>query len=138
MNLISGIQWQHTKSALTSISNFSLLSEVVTMQQTGSTADKLKPRLFHKSAQFWVHLADFHPSVNHAWYWIELWNSMLKLAKALWINKEWSRKWLVYILFPSVLWKQYVFINQHIWYELDMGNHPSQCIRNERLKSPDY
>jgi len=31
------------------------------MQQTGSATYKLKPRLFHKSAHLWVHLADFHP-----------------------------------------------------------------------------
>ena len=30
------------------------------MQQTDSTAHKLKPRLFHKSVQLQVHLADFH------------------------------------------------------------------------------
>ena len=37
-------------SALTSISDFFLSSEVVTAWQTDSTAHKLKPRLFHKSA----------------------------------------------------------------------------------------
>ena len=36
--------------ALTSISDFSLPSEVATMQQTDGVVYKLKPRLFHKSA----------------------------------------------------------------------------------------
>ena len=36
------------QSALTSISDFFLLSEVVTTQQTDGVAHKLKPRLFHK------------------------------------------------------------------------------------------
>jgi len=40
---------QHTKSALTSISDFFLSSEVVAMWQTDGTAHKLKPRSFHKS-----------------------------------------------------------------------------------------
>jgi len=38
------------QSALTSISDFFLSSEVATMWQTDSTAHKLKPRLFHKFA----------------------------------------------------------------------------------------
>jgi len=33
----------------------SYLSEIATMQQTDSTAYKLKPRLFHKSAYFQVY-----------------------------------------------------------------------------------
>jgi len=37
------------QSALTSISDFSPSSEVVTMWQTDSTAHKLKPRSFYKS-----------------------------------------------------------------------------------------
>jgi len=37
-------------SALTSISDFSLSSEVATMWQTNSAAYKLKPRLFHEFA----------------------------------------------------------------------------------------
>jgi len=61
LNSISSVQQQHTKSVLTSISDFSLPSEVATIQQTDSTAHKLKPRLFHKSAQLQVHLVDFHP-----------------------------------------------------------------------------
>ena len=36
--------------ALTLILDFFLLSKVMTMQQTDSTAHKLKPRSFHKSA----------------------------------------------------------------------------------------
>ena len=54
------------QSTLTPISDFFLLSEVVTMQQMDSTAYKLKPRLFHKFAQLQVHSVDFHPSVNCA------------------------------------------------------------------------
>ena len=61
LNLIPSVQWQHTKSVLTPISDFFLLSEVVTMQQTDSTAHKLKSRLFHESAYLWAYLADFHP-----------------------------------------------------------------------------
>ena len=41
------------------------------MWQTDSTAHKLKSRLFYKSTQLWVHLADFHPSVNHAWQYYQ-------------------------------------------------------------------
>jgi len=48
------------QSALTSISDFFLPSEIVTMWQTDRTAHKLKPRSFHKSTHFWVHLAYFH------------------------------------------------------------------------------
>jgi len=48
------------QSVLTPISNFFLLSEVVTIQQTDSTAHKLKPRSFNKSTNFWTNLADFH------------------------------------------------------------------------------
>jgi len=54
------------QSALTSILDFSPLSEVVTMQQTDGAAHKLKPRSFHKSTHLQVHPADFHPGVNHA------------------------------------------------------------------------
>jgi len=49
LNSISGVQQQHTKSALTPISDFFPLSEVVAIQQTDSTAHKLKLRSFHKS-----------------------------------------------------------------------------------------
>ena len=59
--MISNVQWQHTKSALTPILDFFLSSEVVTTWQTDSAAHKLKPRSFHKSTQLQVHLADFHP-----------------------------------------------------------------------------
>jgi len=45
---------------LTSILNFSLPLEIVTIWQTDSIAHKLKPRLFHKSTYLWVHLADFY------------------------------------------------------------------------------
>jgi len=38
------------QSALTLTSDFFLSSEVATMQQIDSTAHKLKPRSFHKSA----------------------------------------------------------------------------------------
>ena len=41
------------------------------MRQTDSTAHKLKPRLFHKSAQLQVHSADFHPGVNHVWQYYQ-------------------------------------------------------------------
>ena len=54
---------------LTSILDFFLLLEIVTMQQTDGAAHKLKPRSFHKSAHLQVHLADFlqtfTPGVNH-------------------------------------------------------------------------
>ena len=52
-------------------SDFFPSSEVVTTQQADSTAHKLKPRLFHKSAHLWVHSADFHSSVNHAWQYYQ-------------------------------------------------------------------
>jgi len=48
------------QSVLTSISDFFLPSEVVTMWQTDSTAYKLKPRLFHKFAYLQVNSVDFH------------------------------------------------------------------------------
>ena len=60
MNSIPSVQWWHTKSALTSSLDFFLSSEVVTMWQTDGIAHKLKLRLFHKSTQLWVHLANFH------------------------------------------------------------------------------
>ena len=41
------------------------------MQQTDSTAYKLKPRLFHKSAYLWIHSANFYPNVNHAWQYYQ-------------------------------------------------------------------
>ena len=41
------------------------------MQQTDSTAHKLKPRSFHKSAHLRVHSADFHPGVNRAWQYYQ-------------------------------------------------------------------
>ena len=41
------------------------------MWQTDGAAHKLKPRSFHKSAHLWVHSADFHPSVNHAWQYYQ-------------------------------------------------------------------
>ena len=56
---------------LTSTQTFSHLSEVATMWQTDSTAHKLKPRLFHKSAHLQVHFADFHPGVNCAWQYYQ-------------------------------------------------------------------
>jgi len=61
LNLISSVQQQHTKSVLTSISDFFLSSEVATMWQIGDTAHKLKLRLFNKSTQLQAHLVDFHP-----------------------------------------------------------------------------
>ena len=63
LNSIHGVQWRHTKSPLTPISDFSdffLSSEVVTIWQTDGTAYKLKPGSFHKSTHLWAHLADFH------------------------------------------------------------------------------
>ena len=54
------------QSALTLISDFFLLSEVVITWQTDGTAYKLKPRSFHKSTHLQVYSADFHPGVNHA------------------------------------------------------------------------
>jgi len=59
------------QSALTSISDFFLSSEVATTQQTDGAAHKLKPRSFHKSAHLRVHPADFHPSVNRAWQYYQ-------------------------------------------------------------------
>ena len=59
------------QSVLTSTQTFSLLSEVVTTQQTDGAAHKLKLRSFHKSTHLWVHSADFHPSVNHAWQYYQ-------------------------------------------------------------------
>ena len=67
MNSISSVQQQYTKLGLTSISDFSLSSEVATMQQTDGAAYKLKPRSFHKSTQLRVYSVDFYPSVNCAW-----------------------------------------------------------------------
>ena len=40
--------------------DFFLFSEVATIQQTDSTAHKLKPRLFYKSAHLQVLLTDFY------------------------------------------------------------------------------
>ena len=54
------------QSALTPILDFFPISEIVITWQTDSTAYKLKPRSFHKSAHFQVHSMDFHPGVNHA------------------------------------------------------------------------
>ena len=48
MNLISSVQQQHTKLALTSISDFIHSSGVVIMWQTDGTAHKLKLRSFYK------------------------------------------------------------------------------------------
>ena len=59
------------QSVLTSTQTFSPSSEVATTQQTDSTAHKLKPRLFHKSAHLWVHSTDFHPSVNRTWQYYQ-------------------------------------------------------------------
>jgi len=59
------------QSVLTSTWTFFLSSEVVTTWQTDGAAHKLKPRSFHKSAHLWVHPADFHPSVNHAWQYYQ-------------------------------------------------------------------
>ena len=67
INLIELDLWCLTvthQSALTPISDFFLLSEVATMQQTDSVVHKLKPRSFHKSAHLQVHSADFYSSVN--------------------------------------------------------------------------
>ena len=57
--------------ALTAILDFFPLSKAVTMRQTDSTAHKLKPRLFHKSAYLWVHSMDFHSGVNHIWQYYQ-------------------------------------------------------------------
>jgi len=59
------------QSALTPISDFFLSSEVATMWQIDSTAHKLKPRSFHKSAYLQVYSANFHPGVNHAWQYYQ-------------------------------------------------------------------
>jgi len=48
------------QSVLTSISDFFLLSEVATTQQTDGAVYKLKLRLFYKSAHFQAYLADFY------------------------------------------------------------------------------
>jgi len=69
--LISSVQWQYTKSALTSILDFFLSSEVVIMWQIDSVAYKLKPRSFYKSAYLWVHSVDFHSSVNCTWQYYQ-------------------------------------------------------------------
>ena len=53
------------QSILTPISDFFPSSKVVTTQQTDSTAHKLKPRLFHKSAHLQVHSADFYSDMNY-------------------------------------------------------------------------
>ena len=58
-------------SALTPIPDFSPSSEVVTTWKTDGAVHKLKPRSFHKFAHLWVHSADFHPSVNHAWQYYQ-------------------------------------------------------------------
>jgi len=55
------------QSALISISDFFLSSEVMTMRQTDGAAHKLKPRLFYKSAHLQVHPVDFYSGMNHAW-----------------------------------------------------------------------
>jgi len=72
LNLIPGVQQQHTKSALTSILDLFLLSEVATMQQIDSIVHKLKPKLFHKSAYLQVYLTDFH-----SWYELCLTNNSI-------------------------------------------------------------
>jgi len=59
------------QSVLTPTQTFSPSSEVATTQQTDSTAHKLKPRSFHKSAHLQVHSADFHPGVNCAWQYYQ-------------------------------------------------------------------
>ena len=59
------------QSALTFILDFFPSPEVVTTWQIDGAAHKLKPRLFYKSAYFWVHSVDFHPSVNHAWQYYQ-------------------------------------------------------------------
>ena len=41
------------------------------MRQTDSAAHKLKPRLFYKSAHFWVHSIDFYLSVNRTWQYYQ-------------------------------------------------------------------
>ena len=58
-------------SALTPIPDFSPSSEVVTTWKTDGAVHKLKPRSFYKFAHLWVHSADFHPSVNHAWQYYQ-------------------------------------------------------------------
>jgi len=99
--LITGVQWQHTKLALTPSLDFFLLSEIATMQQTDGTAHKLKPRLFYKSTPLWAHLTDFHP-------WCELWLTIVSfkidqkgtcklLYKVIWLEYENTKnksKWL--------------------------------------------
>ena len=59
------------QSALISISDFFLLSEVATIWQIDGVVYKLKPRLFHKSAHLWVHSVDFYPGVNHTWQYYQ-------------------------------------------------------------------
>ena len=59
------------QSVLTSTWTFFPSSEVATTRQTDGIAHKLKLRSFHKSAHLWVHSADFHPGVNHAWQYYQ-------------------------------------------------------------------
>ena len=81
------------QSALTSILDFFLLSEVATMWQTDSAVYKLKPRLFYKSTYLWVHSVDFHPGVNQAWQrssgsWFnwKKWQNYIRLS--MWLRKQ--------------------------------------------------
>ena len=48
------------QSVLTFISDFFLLSKVMTMQQTDSVVHKLKPRLFYKLTYLQAYLVDFY------------------------------------------------------------------------------
>ena len=96
-------------------SDFSPLSEVATMWQTDSTAYKLKPRSFHKSAHLWVHSVDFHPSVNHAWQYYQtpksavtseqfcLLNSLLQFCLQSILLRTSKSKWLPLTVIPQ-LW----------------------------------
>ena len=61
LNLIFDVQQQNTKSVLTPILDFFLLSEIATMWQTDSAVYKLKLRSFHMSIHFQAHLVDFYP-----------------------------------------------------------------------------
>ena len=74
------------QSTLTPISDFFLLSEVVTMQQMDSTAYKLKPRLFHKSAHLQVHSTDFHPGVNCTWQYYQTLKSAVASEQSYLLN----------------------------------------------------
>ena len=81
---------------------------IVTTQQTDSTAHKLKPRLFHKSAQLQVHSADFHPSVNCIWHNYTVWFILYLIEKSLAsINGTFMAWWtdLVITSYPLYIWE---------------------------------